>query len=220
MPLGNRQQIAIIDIHQYQSRRAPPTCWLQASNTGVIMKIGHSRTAARAMPQRYRSMLAALLLLSGAAFHASAAAPADSLSDTDKACLGCHGAEGLKKDLDNGQSLPLHVGADEFANSVHKPIGCTGCHSQVKIGVHPGDVKPIKGLRGSAIAQAEICRGCHDRVYRTLSGQHACRAAPRRYPCGSGVCRLSQAAPDKPALGAGRTEECVSRMSHDDHRNA
>ena len=140
------------------------------------MKIGHSRTAARAMPQRYRSMLAALLLLSGAAFHASAAAPADSLSDTDKACLGCHGAEGLKKDLDNGQSLPLHVGADEFANSVHKPIGCTGCHSQVKIGVHPGDVKPIKGVREYAIAQAEICRGCHDRVYRTYQGSmHAVR---------------------------------------------
>jgi hypothetical protein len=64
----------------------------------------------------------------------------------------------------------LHIGADAFAKSVHKPIGCTGCHSQIKIETHPGDVKPIQGLRQYAIAQAEICRGCHDRVYGIYRG--------------------------------------------------
>jgi hypothetical protein len=110
------------------------------------------------------------------AFHANAAAPADSLSDADKACLGCHGTADMKKDLEGGQSLSLHVSADEFAKSVHKPIGCAGCHSQVKLGEHPGDVKPIKGVREYAISQAEICRGCHDRVYGIYQGSmHAVR---------------------------------------------
>ena len=107
---------------------------------------------------------------------AAAPNPADTLSDADKTCLGCHATEGLKKDLANGDALALHVRAEPFAKSVHKPIGCQGCHTQVKLPEHPGDVKTAASARAFTLAQTELCRSCHDRVFKTYEGSmHATR---------------------------------------------
>jgi hypothetical protein len=108
--------------------------------------------------------------------HAATPDPADSLSDADKVCLGCHGAEGLKKELKNGDSLSLHVGAAGFAKSVHKPVGCQGCHTQVKLPEHPGDVKTPESAHAYKLAQTETCRSCHERVVKTYeTSMHAAK---------------------------------------------
>jgi hypothetical protein len=94
------------------------------------------------------------LLAAIAAGGAAAANPAESLPDTDKACLACHAQEGLKKELSDGSSLALQVHGDAFATSVHRPIGCGGCHGEVDLKMHPGTAAEIKSIRQYAIERA------------------------------------------------------------------
>jgi len=110
---------------------------------------------------------AAAAMLSGATWAAAPAGQsAEALSDADKTCLGCHGAEGLKKDLASGESLALHVDGAAFAGSVHRPIGCTGCHTQINLAEHPAKTRKIASARAYALEQSENCRACHDRVFK------------------------------------------------------
>ena len=138
-------------------------------------------TAARAVPWTTcaalkRLLSATLLVFVTLPAHAAGASPADTLSDADKACLGCHATEGMKTDLANGDALALHVRAEPFAKSVHRLIGCQGCHTQVKLPEHPGNVKPAASARAFTLAQSETCRSCHDRVFKTYEGSmHATR---------------------------------------------
>jgi hypothetical protein len=104
---------------------------------------------------------AAFLALFPARFMAANAAPADSLSDGDKQCLGCHGFDGLKKELAGGKLLSLHVPADGFAKSVHGIIGCASCHADVDLKTHSQKPKTIASSREYSIAMAKICGGCH-----------------------------------------------------------
>jgi nitrate/TMAO reductase-like tetraheme cytochrome c subunit len=138
------------------------------------MKAACGATATRAMQQLLTIAAALALIMFIAA--AEAAAPADALSASDKACLGCHAAEGMTKALANGDALSLHIRADAFAKSVHKLIGCQACHTQVKLPEHPAQTRTADSARAYAIAQAESCRSCHDRVYKTYEGSmHAAR---------------------------------------------
>ena len=105
--------------------------------------------------------IAALLVLFPAQFATAYAAPADKLSDADKTCLGCHGSDGLKKDLGGGKLLSLHVGGDAFAKSVHAMIGCASCHADVDLKTHAQKPKAIANSREYAVAMAKVCSGCH-----------------------------------------------------------
>jgi hypothetical protein len=112
----------------------------------------------------------------GSVATAAAADETDSLSESDKTCLACHATEGLTKSLANGGTLSLHVQGAAFAKSVHKAIGCAGCHAEVDLKNHPGAARDIKSARQYAIERAEACRQCHDDAFKQHEGSvHALR---------------------------------------------
>jgi len=140
------------------------------------MKAACGTRATRAVSRFLTIAVAVAFYAAMAVAHAAAASPADALSDGDKACLGCHAMEGMKKELANGDTLTLHIRAEDFAKSVHKLIGCQGCHTQVQLPEHPAKTRTADSARAYTIAQAETCRSCHDRVYKTYEGSmHATR---------------------------------------------
>jgi predicted CXXCH cytochrome family protein len=92
------------------------------------------------------------------------------LSDPDRACLGCHGMQGMDKKAANGDVIALHVAADRFGKSVHTVIGCTGCHYDVKADAHPAAEKAVASARAYAIASVQTCRNCHDDKFKLWEG--------------------------------------------------
>jgi len=117
--------------------------------------------------------IAAALLAAGV----MCATPATgALSDGDNACLGCHGQEGLSKTFGKGESLPLRVDAAAFEGSVHAPLGCTACHSDVDLKAHPGAGKAFDSVRAYALAKAAVCQQCHEDAFKQHEGSvHARR---------------------------------------------
>jgi hypothetical protein len=91
-------------------------------------------------------------------------------ADGDQACLTCHRAEGLKKDLPDGDKLVLQVDGATFEKSVHTGIGCAGCHGDIQVGNHPPSHKDIKSARDYALAATEACRGCHEDKFKEWEG--------------------------------------------------
>jgi hypothetical protein len=131
-------------------------------------------------PGRTRIPAAALglfLALFAALSPAAAAGSAvDSLPEADQQCLGCHATEGMKKDLQDGGTLSLHVPGEAYAKSVHKANGCGSCHSEVDIKSHPPSKRDIKSLRQYSIERAEACRQCHEDAFKYHEGSvHAAR---------------------------------------------
>jgi len=98
------------------------------------------------------------------------ATPPARAADGDQACLACHGAPGLTKDLPDGEKLVLQVDGATFAKSVHTGVGCAGCHSDIDPGSHPPSRKDIRNGRDYAIASAEVCRGCHEDKFKEWEG--------------------------------------------------
>ena len=95
-------------------------------------------------------MIAAVLL---------AAAPAVGLADEqlqasnpDAKCVKCH-SRGLKKKLEDGETMSLKIDVDVFETSVHRVIGCTGCHRDVAKGKHPSR-QPIASARAYSLKQS------------------------------------------------------------------
>lgn len=98
------------------------------------------------------------------------------LSAADTACLGCHSIEGLEKQLPNGEALSLHVPGEAFAGSVHRLIGCAGCHADIDLGSHPATPSDITSLREYSVKRAEGCRLCHDAAFKEQEGSlHSAR---------------------------------------------
>lgn len=105
-----------------------------------------------------------------------ARADESALSEADRTCLACHSNEGLKKDLGEGKTLSLHIPGEAFAKSVHAAVGCTGCHTDVKLDKHPGAARNIESTRDYSVAMVEVCRGCHADVFKQQEGSiHATR---------------------------------------------
>src|SRR5947209_22141 len=99
-----------------------------------------------------RSLCLSLLLLAPAAIaQAAAAQPAAAQTLTSADCIGCHQDPSLAMDV-NGKQVSVHVDTDKFANSVHAPIECTGCHTDVK--AYPHDPKPARPDCGQCHADA------------------------------------------------------------------
>lgn len=127
-----------------------------------------------AFSMRLRTTVAFILLFVASGLMAAEADPVAALSDADRQCLGCHGAEGMVKDLQDGTKLPLHVAAPAFARSVHKALGCAACHSDVDPAKHPGVPRAIKDARSYAIALTAACRQCHGDAAKHYEGsKHA-----------------------------------------------
>ena len=76
-------------------------------------------------------------------------------SNPDAKCLKCHSKK-LKKKLEDGETMMLQIAGDEFGQSVHKVIGCTGCHRDVPKGKHPSR-QPISSQREYSLRHNETC---------------------------------------------------------------
>lgn len=114
--------------------------------------------------------------VAGVLMAAATIAPASAadISPADQQCLACHSMPGLEKTLESGETLSLQVDADHFAPSVHSPLGCTGCHSDVNLASHPPASNPIASKRVFSIAMARICANCHaDQAERWSKSVHA-----------------------------------------------
>jgi Cytochrome c554 and c-prime len=95
-------------------------------------------------------------------------------SAADQKCLGCHGFAGMDKKLEDGDVLHLHVPGDIFEKSVHRAIGCTGCHSDINPAAHPPAENKIKSARSFAITTTQLCKNCHaDKFEQWQSSVHA-----------------------------------------------
>jgi len=113
------------------------------------------------------------LLATGLLFAAQAGA---ALTDADNACLGCHGQEGLSKTFGKGESLPLRVDGAAFEGSVHAPLGCAACHSEVDLKTHPAAGKSFDSVRAYSVAKAAVCQQCHEDAFKQHEGSvHARR---------------------------------------------
>jgi hypothetical protein len=120
------------------------------------------------------AVVAILVSFSATITNAVAATPADSLSDGDKACLGCHGFDGMSKTLADGTTLSLHVKGEEFAKSVHGAIGCAACHADIDLKTHPQLTKAIRDKHNYAVSMTKVCAGCHGEVAKQNEfGVHA-----------------------------------------------
>jgi hypothetical protein len=98
----------------------------------------------------------------------------DAPAKADQACLGCHGAAGMEKKLEDGDTLQLHVPAELFAKSVHGGNGCTSCHADVDIAKHPPEKNPIASARSFAVSTAQVCKTCHaDKFEQWQTSVHA-----------------------------------------------
>ncbi len=114
----------------------------------------------------------AFVLLPAAAPPAFAAD--DAPSKADQICLGCHGAAGMEKKLEDGDTLQLHVPAELFVKSVHGANGCTSCHSDVNPAAHPPEKNELKSARSFAVSTTQVCRTCHaDKFEQWESSIHA-----------------------------------------------
>lgn len=128
---------------------------------------GSNGTSARAAFERGLIIAAAAAALLLPAAFVTVGAAENGLSEGDKQCLSCHSTEGLEKKLPNSDTLSLHVKGEVFAGSVHKAIGCAGCHSDVDLKTHPASVKNTAGnAREHSVARAQLCRQCHEDAFK------------------------------------------------------
>lgn len=82
------------------------------------------------------------------------------ISDEAQICLGCHSNKNLAKQLDSKETLSLFINGDEFANSVHNPFSCAGCHMDISMANHPR-VKEIKSKKEYSANASKSCTMCH-----------------------------------------------------------
>jgi len=136
---------------------------------GTLRSDAHRRTLRSAIAS---AALAAfvLLVLPLETAQSAAAKAASQLSESDRTCLACHGAAGLKKKLANRETLALYVDAEAYAHSAHQSMGCAACHSDVDLGKHPRAAKRIESSRAYTVNMAQICRQCHDDKYQQYEG--------------------------------------------------
>ena len=118
------------------------------------------------------SLLLAVAMLAALPVTASAQQTAD---DPDAKCLKCHSKK-LKKKLEDGETMFLQISAEDFDQSVHRVIGCTGCHRDVAKGKHPSR-QPIASRREYSLKHNQTCSQCHAAKYTAAASPapHATR---------------------------------------------
>jgi hypothetical protein len=91
------------------------------------------------------------------------------VSDSDAKCLKCHSKK-LKKSLEDGQKLSLHVPVAEFAESVHSTVGCTSCHQGIADRKHPKTKVAISSERAYSVEMNQVCGDCHETKIKQYEG--------------------------------------------------
>ncbi|HMK60394.1 MAG TPA: hypothetical protein VK452_04515 [Dissulfurispiraceae bacterium] len=83
-----------------------------------------------------------------------------------KYCMSCHQHEGNKNFI-NGESISVRVDPAHIANSPHKDIGCTDCHTSFSSAEHPNNrFGSVRQYRHSSV---EMCRRCHYDKYTKVA---------------------------------------------------
>lgn len=121
------------------------------------------------------SALAALLALSVVLALAvipstfAASVTDNAVSADDAKCLKCHSKQ-MKKSMDDGAKMSLHVASSDFADSVHSAIGCTSCHQAIANRKHPKEKIAISGQRSYSVEMNRVCAKCHEENARQYEG--------------------------------------------------
>ncbi|MBI3177946.1 MAG: hypothetical protein HYZ35_08135, partial [Chloroflexi bacterium] len=82
---------------------------------------------------------------------------------SQEVCLPCHGAPGLEK-VREGKTVALHVNVESFSRSVHAPLGCTACHSDVTQIPHAAELKRVQCSTCHAAAFQVYVQSVHGRA--------------------------------------------------------
>jgi hypothetical protein len=112
-----------------------------------------------------RTIFGGLMILIAAALLAAAPQPTladhhEEVSNPDAKCFKCH-SKNLKKKLEDGERMSLKVNVEQFEDSAHRVIGCTGCHRDVAKSKHPSKA-PISSARDYSMKRNETCAQCHE----------------------------------------------------------
>ena len=127
-----------------------------------------SKSTARKAVYAIAALMAFSLLLVPAIVTASVSATPNSELAGNARCLKCH-SRNLKKALEDGGTLSLHVEQDELASSAHSKIPCTGCHKAIAGKRHPAKEK-ISSERAFSLDKNQICAGCHAGKFTQYKG--------------------------------------------------
>jgi predicted CXXCH cytochrome family protein len=87
------------------------------------------------------------------------------LSKENKACLNCHDKAGLKKALENGETLSLNISTKAYLESRHNETDCEDCHSDIDSKTHGKKKASIKSKRDFSLTMREACRTCHKKKF-------------------------------------------------------
>ncbi len=87
-------------------------------------------------------------------------------------CLSCHAAPGLEK-VKDGKSVSLTVGGKSFGSSVHGPLGCAACHTDVSQVPHAPSLKPVECSVCHADAAKVYSQSIHGRAHEEGDGDAA-----------------------------------------------
>lgn len=110
------------------------------------------------------------------------AAPA-ALSGEAQTCLACHVSPGTKTFGDK-TTVSVQVDGGRFAGSVHGSLGCTSCHTDVKLDNHPSAQYATK--RQFVLHVEKACRTCHGDSQLSANPPHQrAISRPGAQPCSS-----------------------------------
>jgi len=93
----------------------------------------------------------------------------ETVSADDAKCLKCHSKQ-MKKSMDDGAKMSLHVTASDFADSVHSAIGCTSCHRDIADRKHPKEKITISDQRSYSVQMNQACGRCHEEKAKQYDG--------------------------------------------------
>src|ERR1051325_4864395 len=88
-------------------------------------------------------------------------------------CLMCHKQADQEIKLSTGEIFSLRVDPKGYAQSAHKKLACTDCHTDLKGVEGEHAKKPLANKREFAIRYSESCKKCHFSDYTdTLDSVH------------------------------------------------
>jgi len=97
--------------------------------------------------------------------------PAQGELPDNAACLFCHEKPGMSRTLPSGETLSLTIDSSHFADSAHKDIACSECHTNIVTFPHP-DLQ-VQTLREFSLQMYTVCQKCHEEQYnKTLDSVH------------------------------------------------
>ena len=150
--------------------------------------------------------LASLILL---------ATPPARAAEGDQRCLTCHRAEGLQKNLPDGDKLALHVDGDTFAKSVHTSIGCGGATATSS----SATIRPAAGHQKRARLRGRLHRSLPRlpcRQVHRMGGQRAPSPTPatceRAAPGATIRMRSSRRGRDRRGMPCQRCHQDITRL--------